>query len=86
LAACYNYQLANIESLVLELIGIDRKVLTLIAKILSHFKYYMCTGFGISSSFYGDEQDEYGRIEQENIFSGELCKVKSYRVIKLLEK
>jgi len=55
LAACYDCQLANIESLVLESIGIDRKVLTLIAKILPHFKHYVCTRFGISSSFYSDK-------------------------------
>ena len=86
MAAYYDCQLANIESLVLESIGIDRKVLTLIIKILPHFKHYIYTGFGISSSFYSDEQDEYGGTGQGNIFSGESYKVKSYRVIKHLEK
>jgi len=73
----YDRQLANIESLILESIRIDHKVLTLIAKILPYFKHYACTGFGISSNHYGNEENEYRGIGKENIFSGEVYKVKS---------
>ena len=60
LVACYDHQLANIESLILESIRIDYKVLILITKILPYFKYYICTRFGISSDYYSDKENKYG--------------------------
>ena len=59
LSVCYDCQLANIESLILESIGIDHKVLTLITKILPCFKYYTYAEFGISSNHHSDEENEY---------------------------
>ena len=82
---CYDCQLANIESLILESIRIDRKVLMLIAKILPYFKYYICTGFEISGNHYSNKENEYKGTGQGNIFLEEVYKVKSCRVIKYLE-
>ena len=57
LSACYNQQLVNITSIVLELIGINRKAIRIFVKILLSFKYFICTSFGISKETYRSESE-----------------------------
>ena len=86
LAACYNRQLANIESIVMEIVGVNQQVIILLAKVLPYFQYYICTSFGISQNTYGSEEDEHRGIEHGNIFSEEACKVKSYLIFGDIEE
>ena len=57
LSAYYDRQLANIESLVLESVGVNRLVIRIVAKVLSRFSYHICTGFGISKDYYGSKTE-----------------------------
>jgi hypothetical protein len=85
LAAYYDRQLTNVESVVVKSIGVERKMAKLIAKIIPAFKHHVCIGYGISKASYGSNEDHYGRTGQGNLFSGEACKYKSCRIIKKIE-
>jgi len=52
LKAYYDRQLPKIGSIVKELIGIERKLIQLIAKVLPIIEHHICTSFGASSEFY----------------------------------
>jgi len=86
LAACYDRQLSNYESLVLEYVGVDRNIALLIAKVLPIFNHHVCTGFGISKGSYGSETEILGGTGQGNLASCESCKVKSSRIIGEIKK
>ena len=58
----------NIESLVLESIGSNRKSLLLFVKILLALQYFICTGYGISSNSYRIIKDKYSGTGQGNLF------------------
>ena len=60
LAAYYDRQLANIESLVVESIGVERKMAKLIAKVIPAFKYNICTSYVISKLTYENKKDHHG--------------------------
>jgi len=60
LSTYYDRQLANIESLVLESVEVNRQIAALIVKVLPSFKYYIYTSYGICKSNYGSETDSYG--------------------------
>ena len=53
LKACYDRQLANIGSIVQESVGVERKLMQLIAKVIPVFEYYVYVRFGVSKQFYG---------------------------------
>ena len=86
LEAYYDRQLASIESIILESIGVDWKAAILFARILPALKHYICTNFGISSNSYGDTIDKHGGIGQENLFAGEGYKVKLCLIIYDMEE
>ena len=86
LSTCYDRQLANIESLVLELVGVNRQIIVLIAKVLPSFKHYIYTSYGICKSNYESETDPYVGTSHGNITSGEVCKIKSCLIIRMIEK
>ena len=86
LTACYNRQLPNHKSLVLKLVGVDKNMSVLIAKVLPIFQHYIYTGFGISKGSYGSEKEYLGGIGQGNLASGKSCKIKLYRIIRKIEK
>ena len=52
LTACYDRQLAKIGSIVEESIGIKRKPIQLIAKVLLIMEYHIYIIFGTSKEFY----------------------------------
>ena len=85
IATCYDRQLLNIESLIVELVGINRKIVILIAKVHLILQYYMCIRFGISTQSYRSWNDKYARTYQGNIFSRKANKIKLCRIIKALE-
>ena len=60
LEACFNRQLANVESILEESTGIERAVIKLIAKVLPIFKRHICTRYRISTSYYRGVKDEQG--------------------------
>ena len=62
LKACYNRQLPNIASIIEESTGIEWNPIKLFIKVISWFKRYVYTSFGISSDFYGELSDKTGRI------------------------
>ena len=85
LEVCYDRQLTSIESLVLELIGVDRKVLQVFAQVLLLLQYFICTGSSISLLLYRSKEDQYGGTRQKNLFTEEAYKVKSCLIIFKLE-
>ena len=73
LKACYDRQLANIGSIVEELVGIDRKIAQLIAKVILVFEHHVCTSYRISVQFYGGQFDPLVGTGQGNVFLGNVC-------------
>ena len=53
LQSCYNRYLLNFASIIEELIGIERAPIKLFTKVLLVFKHYICTGYSISTDYYG---------------------------------
>ena len=50
------------------------------------FKYFACTAYGISLSYYGGKTDPLGGTGQRIKLSGDLCQDKSCLIIKVPEK
>jgi len=86
LAAYYDRQLTNVESVVVKSIGVERKMAKLIAKIIPAFKHHVCIGYGISKASYGSNEDHYGSTGQGNVFLGNVCRDISYLIIRDSEK
>ena len=61
LESYYDTQLANLTSIILESISIDRKVIKLIMKVIPAMTYCACTGYGISKNTYGSESKRTAR-------------------------
>ena len=57
LEAYFDRQLANIESILEELIRIEKLVITLLTKILLILKRYICTSYSISKNYYSRRED-----------------------------
>jgi len=74
LSACYDRQLVNVSSILLESTGINRQVTRLFAKILPSFNHHICSGFSISKQSYRSPSNHYSSIGQGNSLSGESCK------------
>ena len=86
LEAYYVRQLPNIRGIMEEVVGIDRKVIKLITKVLPRIEYFVCTKFGISEQRYGLENDQYMGTGQGNVTLVNICRDKSYFIIKKVEK
>ena len=74
LAACYDWQLANIEGMVLELTGIERKATRLFTKILPIMIHHIYSRFEVSHDTYRSKLDLIRGTSQDNSFSGEIYK------------
>ena len=61
LQACYDQQLDQIGSIVQESIGVKRKAIKLIAKLILVMEYYLCTSYGVSSNYYGGYNNKQSR-------------------------
>ena len=48
LEAYYDRQLAPVGSIVEELVRVERQIIQLIAKVIPHFEYNICTSYRIS--------------------------------------
>ena len=57
LEACYDRQLPNIASILQESMGVERKAIKLLTKVIPIFKYYICTIYGVSNTCYRGEID-----------------------------
>jgi len=69
-----------------ESVGIDRKGIKLIMKVIPIIKHHICTAFGISANYYGGSANPYTGTGQGNITSGNICRDKSCFVIKDVDK
>ena len=58
----------------------------MICNTVSQFKHYICTGYGISSKFYGGKYERLAGIGQGNMLSGAVCRDQSCLVFKALER
>ena len=81
----YNQQLPKIISIVEELIGIERKPIQLIAKVLPIIENYICMNFGASSEFYRGINSKQARIGQDHVTSVNICRDISCLVMKSIE-
>ena len=63
-----------ISRIVEEVLGINRKAITLITKIIATLKYFICTGFGISEELYGGKYEKFIRTGQGNMVSRAICR------------
>ena len=59
LSAYYDRQLVNITSMVLEIVGVNRKAVKTFTKVLPSFTHYVYTGFSISEEIYSNINDPY---------------------------
>ena len=58
----------------------------LITKVMPNLKHFACTGFGMSSDYYGGEFNQLAGTGQGNRFSGDLCRDTSCLIIKEIER
>ena len=58
LQACYDRQLVQIELIVWELVGVERKQIKLLTKILLIIEYYMCESFKVSKKYYREHREK----------------------------
>ena len=58
LHSCYDRQLANVGSIVEELVGRNRVAMKLFTRLMLRFKYYISTGYRVSGNYYGGECEE----------------------------
>jgi hypothetical protein len=86
LQSCYDRQLAEIGGILEESTGKDRKAMKLIAKALPILKHFVCTGFGVSSLYYGGREDRLAGTGQGNRFSGDVCRDSSCIIIRSIER
>ena len=73
-------------SIIEELVGVDRKYIKLIAKVLPIRNHYIYTSYGISKQSYGGKEEEIARTGQGNIKSGNVCHDKLCFIIKEVSK
>jgi len=85
LKSYYDRQLPNLVSIIEESTSIERAPIKLFTKVLPRFKRYICTGYRISSRYYGRPTDPTGRMGQSMKLSGDTCRDKSYFIIKNIE-
>ena len=64
LKSCYDCQLSQMGLIIEESIGIKRKLIKLIAKLLPVMKYYICTAYRVSEKYYSRKQDEVAGTSQ----------------------
>ena len=69
-----------------ESVGRSREAMKLITKVIPNSKHYLYTGFGISLSYYGGENERLAGTGQGNKFSGDLCRDTSCLIIREIEK
>ena len=86
LQSCYDRQLAEIGGILEESVGHDRAAMKIISKVIPNWKHYICTGFGISESYYGGENDRLAGTGQGNRFSGDVCRDSSCLIIRSIER
>ena len=86
LQSCYDRQLPNIGSIVEEVVGRNRYAMKLYTKLMPNFRHYVSTAFGVSTDFYGGEDENLTRTRQDNKFSRDICRDVSCLIIKQLEK
>ena len=82
LKSCYNRQLSQMESIIEESIGIKRKPIKLIAKLLPVMKHHICTAYGASEKYYSGKQDKVAGTGQGYMVSGNICRDSSGFTIK----
>ena len=58
----------------------------LITKVIPNWRHYMCTGFGISTAYYGGEDNKLAGTGQGNRFLGDVCRDTSCLIIKSIEQ
>ena len=58
----------------------------LYTKIMLKFKHYVSTTYGVSSNYYGGENESLARTGQDNKFSGNMCRDISCLIIKQIEE
>jgi len=65
---------------------VNRQAIKVISDIVSTFKHFICTGFGISKESYGGKYEKLVGMGQGNMLSGAVCRDQSYIVFKHLER
>jgi len=85
LQACYDRQLAEIGEIVEESAGRDRDAVKLFSKVIPNWRHYICTGYGISKTYYRGECDKLAGTGQGNRFSGDVCRDTSCLILKMIE-
>ena len=82
----YNRQLVEIGLIVQESIGIQRKLIKLLIKVLLVMQHFVYTSFGISSISYGGNNEVQARAGQGNVVSVNICRDSLYLIIKEIKK
>ena len=69
LKAYYDRKLLNLCWIVEELVGVNRRVIKLIMKVIPCIEYHICTGYSNSNQIYGGEQNQIRETGEGNITS-----------------
>ena len=85
LKSCYDYQLSQMGSIIEESIGVKRKLIKLIAKLLLVMKHHIYTVYGASKKYYSGKQDEVAGTGQGYMVLGNNCHYSSGFTIKQIE-
>ena len=69
-----------------KVVGVNREVSKVFAKILLIMNHHICTDFGISKEAYGSKVETLGGIRQGNSVLGAICRDTSCLIFKYLEQ
>jgi len=86
LEACYDRQLPKVSGLIQEAVGVDRKCIKMIMRVITKFRHHICTNHRISETYYGDDEEELAGNGQGNLFTGAAYQDQSCRGFKNLEQ
>ena len=86
LKLCYDRQLAQIESIVQELIGVKRLLIKLFAKLILVIEHHIYTSFGVSKEFYGGWQLKQAGIGQGYVVLVNICRDSICFIFKVIQE
>ena len=82
LEACYDSQLPNMGGKVEESIGVNRKAIKIVNKVLPWCKHLLGIDHDLSKDSYEEINEWLGKIGQKNTFSGSACRDVSFFLCK----
>ena len=85
LESCYARQLAEIRSIIQELVGIERLPIKLFMKMIPVMEDHICIGYRISKEWYRGINKRMAGTGQRNVILGNICRDTLYIIFKAIK-